>query len=291
MRTEDNPQGLAFERFLATAHLTTPYQHPVIGWMHDLEKMNIQDLRSWYQRYYTPDNAVLVVIGDVQPEKVLALAKQYFGPIKPSPIPLRRQQQEPPALGKKSVEIHAPAQLPIFMTGYTVPGITTAENPSDPYALELIAGILGAGDSARFGKELIRGEHIASGLETYYNIYARNQTQFIIYGAPNAAHTIEALEKAVLAQIKKLQEKPVSPEELQRVKTQIIAQKTFEKDSIFGQAMELGLLETIGIGWQHKDDYINKLNRIKPEQIQQAARQYFQENAMTVAELIPTKQD
>lgn len=289
MRTDDNPQGLAFERFLATAHLTTAYQHPVIGWMHDLENMDIADLRSWYQRYYAPNNACLVVVGDVDPQQVFALAKHYFASLKASPIPLRQSQQEPPALGKKTVEIHAPAQLPIFMMGYTAPGINTAKNASDPYALELIAGILGAGDSARFSKDLIRGEHIASGLETYYNIYARFQTQFIIYGAPSQNHTIEQLQKAVLTELKRLQEQPVSEVELQRVKTQIIAQKTFEKDSIFSQAMELGLLETVGIGWQHTDAYIANLNNINPEQIQEAAKQYFQEHAMTVAELVPSE--
>jgi zinc protease len=290
MRTDDNPQGLSFERFLATAHLTTPYHHPVIGWMHDLEHMDIKDLRAWYQQYYAPNNAVLVVVGDVQPKEVLDLAKHYFANIPSSSIPIRKQQIEPPALGKKLVAIHAPAQLPIFMIGYTVPGLKLATQVSDPYALELIAGILSAGDSARFSKDLIRGDHIASGLEAYYNIYARHQTQFIIYGAPNQSHTIDQLQNAVLAQLKLLQETPVSDQELQRVKTQIIAQKTFEKDSIFGQAMELGLLETIGLGWQNTNTYKTKLNSISPAQIQAVAKQYFQENAMTVAELIPTAQ-
>lgn len=289
-RTDDSPQGLALERFLATAHLSMPYQHPVIGWMDDLHHMKLSELKAWYEKYYAPNNATLVVVGDVQPQQVLSLAKQYFGAIPARPAPSRKTPVEPPALGKKSVKIHAPAQLPVIMMGFTVPGITTASKPWEPYALEVLAGVLDAGDSARFTRELIRADHIASSMGAWYNLYSRYQSQFILYGSPAASHTIADIENALIQQIKRLQKTSVPEAELQRVKNQIIAQKTYEKDSIFSQAMELGLLETVGLGWQKAAIYAEQINQVTPEQIQEVANRYFQENAMTTAELIPLSQ-
>ncbi|HAZ7572411.1 insulinase family protein [Legionella sp. PATHC032] len=291
LRTDNNPQALAFERFLATAHLTAPYNHPVIGWMNDLTNMKVEDLKKWYESYYAPNNATLVVVGDVNPEKVHALAERYFGSIAKRPIASRKPQHEPSALGKKMVYINAPAKLPLLLIGYTVPGVKTAKNHWEPYALEIIAGILDAGESARFAKHLVRGNQVATGAEAYYNLYSRYQSQFIVYGAPSQDHQIKDLEKALIAELDALKKAPVSNQELQRVKNQIIAQKTFEKDSIFGQAMELGLLETIGLGWKNTETYTKAINEITPEQIQQVAQRYFQENNMTVAELKPIRQE
>lgn len=289
LRTDDNPQALTFERFLATAHLTAPYNHPVIGWMSDLKQMTVEDARAWYTRYYTPNNAIVVVVGDVLAKDVYHLAKQHFGSLKKQPLPVRKPQPEPPPLGPKTVLIEAPAQVPMLMIGYTVPTVNTTSNTTqhDPYALELIAGILDAGDSGRVTQRLVRGLQVASNVDIFYNLYARYQTQFILYGTPSQSHSLNELKKGIFSEIKRLQEEPISSEELQRVKTQIIAQKTFERDSQFGQAMELGLLETIGLGWKTADKYIDRIHQVTPKHIQQAAIRYFQHNNQTEARLIP----
>ncbi|TAL60031.1 MAG: insulinase family protein [Legionella sp.] len=287
LRTDDNPQALAFERFLATAHLTAAYNHPVIGWMSDLNQMSVNDIKTWYQNYYGPNNATLVVVGDVDPQKVRALAEKYFASIPKKTFLARKPQEEPPALGKKSLIVHAPAKLPLLLMGYGVPSLVTAKNKWEPYALELIAGILDAGNGSRLAKNLIRGSHVATGADVYYNLYSRYPTQFVLYGAPSQNNSVADLQKSLLSELEILKTVPVSEKELQRIKTQIIAQKTYEKDSIFGQAMELGLLETVGIGWQHTNDYVKDLNAITPEQIQKTAQRYFQENNRTDAELVP----
>lgn len=289
LRTDDNPQALTFERFLATAHLTAPYNHPVIGWMSDLQQMRVNDARAWYRRFYAPNNAVLVVVGDVNADNVFNLAKKYFSHLKKRPQVTRKSQIEPPRLGKKAVTVHAPAQLPMLMLGFTTPTVKTAnaKNTADPYALEIIAGILDAGDSGRFTTHLVRSKQIASDVDTYYNLYARHQAQFILYGAPNQTHTIQDLKEGILTEIELIKKQPLSTDELQRVKTQIVAQKTFERDSIFGQAMELGLLETIGLGWQTSEKYIERINSVTPQQVQKAAQRYFKENNMTEAVLEP----
>ncbi len=289
LRTDDNPQALTFERFLATAHLTAPYNHPVIGWMSDLQQMSVTDARAWYQRFYVPNNATLVVVGDVNAPHVFTLAKKYFGHLEKRPQIERKPEKEPPRLGKKTVDVYASAQVPMLMLGYTVPSVktTTSDNSLDPYALEIIAGILDAGNSGRVSSQLVRGKHIASNVDVFYNLYARYQTQFILYGTPSQSHTASELKKGIITEIKRLQTEPVNEKELQRVKTQIIAQKTFERDSIFGQAMELGLLETLGLGWQTAGKYIDRINSVTAQQVQKAAQRYFQGNNMTQALLIP----
>jgi len=290
LRTDNNPQALTFERFLATAHLASPYHHPVIGWMSDLEQMTAEDTRTWYERYYAPNNATLVVVGDVNANDVHELAKTYFGSISQHPVIPRKSQVEPRNLGKKTVQVRIPAQVQMLMIGYTVPTVktATADNAADPYALEIIAGILDAGDNGRFTKELVRQKQVASNVDVFYNLYARYQTQFVLYGTPSQSHKIAELRAGMLAEMKRLQSEPVDAKELQRIKNQIIAQKTFERDSIFGQAMELGLLETVGLGWQVADKYVERINSVTPEQLQKAAQRYFNETVITEAALIPT---
>jgi zinc protease len=295
MRTDDNPQALTYERFLATAHLTSPYHHPVIGWMSDLKQIEINDARAWYEQYYVPNNATLVVVGDVTMDTLRPLAEQYFGRLTPHSQKIRKLQIEPPVLGRKQVSVHASAQIPAMMIGYTVPSVKTVtekiadDAPWAPYALELIAGILDAGDSSRFNDRLVRNHHLASSMAVQYILYARYQTQFVIFATPDATHSIEELRKGVMAELRRLQTEPISEAELKRVKTQVIAEKTFERDSIFSQAMEIGLLETVGLGWQTAEDYNHQINQITPEQIQKAAERYFTENNLTEALLIPNQ--
>lgn len=173
------------------------------------------------------------------------------------------------------------------MIGYSVPGVSTAKTAYEPYALEMIAGILDAGEGARFAKNLIRKKHVATGANAYYNLYSRYQTQFIVYGAPTQNKNIRELQKELIFELNDLKKTPVSDKELKRIKNQIIAQKTYEKDSIFGQAMELGLLETVGLGWKTSTHYTDAISAVTAAQIQQTAQHYFQEDNMTIAELEP----
>ena len=289
MRTDNSPQALTYERFLAAAHLGAPYHHPVIGWMNDLKTMDVSDAKTWYQRYYAPNNATLVVVGDVEAAQVYALAQQYFGSMAKHALPLRKLQQEPPALGLKTVRVQSPSQIPVIILGYTVPTVKTAtpEQALTPYALDLIHCILALGDNARFNARLVRGSQIASGLVVNYNGYARDQTQFVLMGTPSKNHTLAELKSGMLHEINVLKTTRINEHALQRIKTQLIAQKTFQRDSIYDQAVELGMLETVGLGWKTADQYIERMNRVTAEQIQKTAQRYFQNNNMTEARLVP----
>ncbi len=289
LRTDDNPQALTFERFLAAAHLSAPYHHPVIGWMSDIRHLTVPDVRHWYETFYTPDNATVVVVGDVEPNAVFELVKKEFGAIKQKEPVERKQQKEPPTLGKKVLNVHAPANIPILLQGYTVPSVKTAslQHTDAPYVLEVIAALLDAGESGRFSQHLIRGKEQASSIGVEYNLYTRYQTQFVIYGAPSASNTLEGLSQQLAAELDILKTTPVPPDELKRVKTQLIAQKIFERDSVFGQAMELGMLETIGLGWQAAEQYEARIRAVTAEDIQAVTRRYFKEERMTEAHLLP----
>lgn len=287
LRTDDNPKALTLERFLATAHLSAPYNHPVIGWMSDLQQMDIAALKQWYLSHYLPNNATLVVVGDVNPEKIHTLAEHYFGAIPAKPIQTSISQIEPPALGKKSLFVNTPAQLPLLVMGYSVPSVKSAKHPWEAYALELIAGILDASEGSRLTHHLINETHVASSVTTMYNLYSKYPTQFILMATPSQTHTVKDLQNSLLTEITALKNTPVSEKELQRVKNQIIAQKTFENDSIFSQAMELGLLETIGLGWQHAQEFNQAILAITAEQIQHTAQHYFQQQNTTLAQLKP----
>ncbi len=290
MRTNNNPQALTFERFLATAHLTPPYHHPVIGWMNDIKHLTVEDAKQWYQNYYNPNNALLIVVGDVIPKDVFELAKKYFGQLKKGPLIEHRQQQEPPRLGKKITQVLTSSSLSMLIIGVTVPTVNTVTKDSnlDPYALELIAGLLDAGDSGRLTTDLIQRDRIANNINVSYNLYARYQTQFIIAGTPNKSQSLADLKRGILSELTQLKKELVTVNELQRVKTQILAQKTFEKDSLFGQAMEIGVLEINGISKDAQIRYEEQLNRITPLIIQNTAERYFQAKEMTEAIMNPS---
>ncbi len=287
MRVEDNPQSLTRERFLAAAHVKNPYHHPVIGWMNDLQHLNVNDLRKWYQQWYVPNNAIVVVVGDVKPKKVLALAKKYFGPLTSEKLPEIKPQKAVKPIGERHVLVEAPARVAWLIMGYNVPSLTTAKHEWKPYALSVIAGILDGGNSSRIPRELIRGQQVAASAGVSYSIDSRLSSLFVFGGNPAKDHDVAQLQQAFMQQIKQLKDKPVTKQELERVKAQVIAGKIYQKDSLSSQANEIGSLESVGLSWKVGDEFVKRIEAITPEQIQQVAREYFVPKRLTVAQLKP----
>lgn len=287
MRTEDNPQSQTLERFLAAANIVEPYHHPVVGWMSDLQNMTVADLRQWYQRWYAPNNAIVVVVGDVKPEQVYQLAQQYFGALKPSVLPVVKPQQEVKSLGERDITVKVPAQLPWLVLGYNVPVVKTAQQSWEPYALDVLTSILDGGASARFAQNLVRGQQVAADTNVSYNLYSRFSNLFVINATPAQGHSIEQLQAALLEQVKQVQDALVSPAELQRVKAQIIASKIYRKDSVSEQANEIGSLMAVDLPWQLADEYVARVSAVTPQQIQAVARKYLISDHLIVAKLSP----
>jgi len=287
LRTDDKPTSLTYERFNAVAFVNNPYRKPIIGWMEDLDTMKIDDLREWYRTWYAPNNATLVVVGDVRATQVFSLAKEYFGPLKPAEIPRLKPRREVQQYGIKRVQVKAPARVPFLVMGYKVPVLNTSEDKDDVYALELLSGLLDGGNSSRFSKNLVRGSQIATSVSAGYSIYALHDSLFTISAIPSNGTSMDDMEAAIIAQIKAIQDELPTEDELARVKAQVVASSVFEQDSSFYQAMKIGIMETVGLGWQTKDEYVDRINAITAEQVQQVARKYFVEDHLTVAELIP----
>ncbi len=287
MRTEDKPDALVDEKFNAAAWISSPYHHPIIGWINDLHNLKVSDLRSWYARWYAPNNATLVVVGDVKVNDVFKLAKKYFAAIPPSLMQPVKPRIETPQKGPRRITVRVPAKLPYLLMGYKVPVLKTAKKKWEPYALEVLAGILSGGDSARFPKELIRKQQIAVSVDAGYNLYSHLAGLFTLDATPAAGHSVADVKKAILVQLRRLKNKPVTAEELARIKAQVVAGKVYEQDSLFYQAMQMGTLETVGLGWQRMDEYASKVRAITAKQVQQVAKKYLRGNSLTVAVLEP----
>ena len=290
-RTDDKPTSLMREQFNATAFLNSPYRAPVIGWMVDLDHMKLADLQDWYKKWYAPNNATLIVVGDVEAEAVFAMAKKYFAGFEKSEIAAPKPRTEVKQLGMRSIVVKAPAKLPSLRMGYKTPGILDSKNKWEPYALEVLANILDGGSSARFSKNLVRGQEIAAGIGAGYNGYGRLPDLFSVAGTPAKGHTVEALTKAVLAEIELLKNEKVSAEELKRVKAQVIAGEIYERDSIEHIATIMGSLESTGIGYKEMDRYVPEILKVTPEQIQEVAKKYLIEDQLTIARLDPQPLD
>ena len=287
LRTDDNPRALTREQFYATAFVSSPYQNPIIGWMDDLKNLKVEDLRDWYQRWYAPNNATLVVVGDVEAQAVFELAEKYFGQLAPTDATPLKPRQEVPQNGLRNITVKAPAELPYLLMGYKVPVLASASDAWEPYALEMLAGILSGSNSARFPRELVREQQIAVGVNVGYDLFARQADLLVIEATPAQGHTVDEVKQAVAQQIERLKSELVSEDELARIKAQVVAHKVYEQDSVFYQAMQLGMLETIGLGWQKVDEYSEQIRAITAEQVQTVARKYLVEEGLTITVLEP----
>lgn len=291
MRTDDDPQSLTYERFNAVAYAASPYRNPVIGWPGDLDELQVGDLREWYRQWYAPNNATLVVAGDVDPEQVFALAQRYFGPLKAENVAKPKTRAEPEQRGEQRIRVKAPAQEPYLIMGFKAPSIASAAQDWEPYALEVLSSVLDGGSSARLARELVRGTQVAASAGASYNAVSRLPGLFLLDGVPAKGHDVAELESALRAQIERLKREPVDPAELERIRNQLIAAKVYEQDSVFSQAMQIGQLETVGLPWTLADRYVERLSAVTPEQIQAVARQYLTPDRLTVAVLDPQPLD
>jgi zinc protease len=287
LRTDDQPRAKLAEHFDALAYTNSPYKDPIIGWPDDVSGLTVDDLSAWYKQWYAPNNATVVVVGDVDPKAVLALARKHFGPLKAGKPPILKTRGEVEQLGVRRMTVKLPAKLPFLVMGYKTPVLKGATEAWEPYALEVLAGILDGGNSARLESRLVRGRQIAASVGAGYDLYARLPALFMLQGTPVAGKTLQDLEQALLTEVRQLQDQPVAPEELERVKAQVLAGKVYERDSMFYQAMQLGMAETVGLGWQVVDEYVEAVNAVTPEQIQAVARKYLIEDRLSIGYLDP----
>ena len=291
MRTDDNPQSKLFEQMNAVAFQAHPYRRPIIGWMNDLENMSAADAKAWYDTWYVPNNAYVVITGDVDHKEVFALAEKYYGGLEGRPLPARKPQAEPAQDGTRRVTVKAPAELPVLIMGWKAPVLRDADKDSEPYALDMLAAILDGHEAARFNKKLVREDKVAISVDASYDSTARGPGMFYVAGTPAEGKTVADLEAAVRAELSRIQQDGVSEAELKRAKAQIVAAQTYKLDSTFGQAMEIGQTESAGIPYGKIERMIEKLQQVTAAEVQAAARRILIDDTLTVGVLDPQPLD
>ena len=287
MRTDDDPQALMNEKLMAVAYQEHPYRSPVIGWMNDLQTLSVEDAKRWYKNWYAPNNATLVVAGDVKASEVFALAQRYYGGIPARSLPSRKPFSEPPQAGIKRIVVKAPAKLPQLVMAYHAPTLRDSEKDWQPYALQILAGILDGNASARLNRALVREQQLASAVNVEYDSTSRGPSLFMLAGIPSEGRNVTELESGLREQIAMLKRDGVSEDELKRVKAQVTASEVYKLDSLFYQAMQIGQMESIGLSFKDIPVILQKLQAVTPRQVQDVAREYLQDDQLTIAVLDP----
>jgi zinc protease len=296
LRTEDNPRALMSEQLLATAFVASPYRRPVVGWMSDLDAMTPADAREFYQRWYVPANAAVVVAGDVDVNRVRELAEKYYGGIAARPLPARKPRLEPTQAGLRRIEFKAPAEQAQVSLVFKVPGLQSLTvsdaTQQDALALTVLAAVLDGYSGARLDRALTQGpDRLADSAGAYNGLWGRGPQLFSLGATPAPGKTAQQVEAALREQVARIAREGVSEAELTRVKTQWVASEVYKLDSVFNQARELGSQWVQGLPLNAGELLIERLRAVTAEQVKAVAGRYFGDDQLTVAVLLPQPLD
>ncbi len=284
-RTDDDPYSYLIENLYAIAFLVHPYHAPIIGWMGDLERLTQEDVVQHYQRYYVPNNATIVVVGDFYADELLPKIKQHFEKIPRGPKVLQAVTPEPKQMGERRAIVRREAQLPFIFSAYHAPNY---KNP-DSYALTVLSNILSSGKSARLYRSLVYQQQIALETGGYYNGLTTDPELFYVYATAQPEGSPALLEAALNKEIARLQSALVTDTELKKAKNQIAASYLMASDSNFYRAMQIGTAETVGAGYRYVLDYVDNIQKVTAEDVRRVAALYLVDDAKSVGTLIPKK--
>lgn len=292
MRTEDNPRALLGEQLYAASFVASPQRRPIIGWMGDLDSTSAQDVRTFYRQWYTPNNAAVVVAGDVDVPRVRAWAEKYYGSIAMRAVPQRKPRVEPPQRGMRRVQLKAPAEQAYVALAFHVPRISRVQDMTqddrEALALLVLSAVLSDYDGARLERALTQGpQRVADSAGSSASVLSRGPGLFMLSGVPAAGHSAQEVEHALRAQVARIAQEGVDEAELERVKTQWMAEQIYEKDSLMAQAQSLGSYWVLGMPPDAEEQLVEHLRTITPAQVQAVAAKYFGDDALTVATLLP----
>ena len=282
LRTEDNPQSVLIEQILATAFQIHPYRWPIIGWMEDIARFTLEDLKVYYRTYYNPANAFLVVVGDFKKEELLSKIEKALGSYSKGVAPNQEKDKEPLQIGERRIFVKKEAQLPTILMAYHVPNL----RDPDSYILEVIATILSGGKSSRLYQSLVRDKRLVLSADADHSLVSRDPNLFTLSADLLPGKEVSEVEKAFNQEIERLQREPVGEQELEKAKNQLEASFIFGQDSIFNQARLLAHHE-IALNWKAIDDYLPSIQKVTPEDIQRVAKKYLVQDNRTVGILIP----
>lgn len=284
--SESQPIGRLIEEFLALAYKGHPYGQPVIGHMSDLEGLTRGEAQGFYRTHYIASNMTAAVVGNIEAEEVIRVARKYFSKLPTGPKPPPVETIEPPQLGERRVVIEDPSQ-PLVIIGYHKPD---ARHPDDA-VFDAITDIVGIGRTSRLYKSLVKEKKIALQVGAFPGFPGNKYPNlFVLYAFPAKGHTAEEMEEAIDAEIKRIKTELVSEEELKGVKTRTSANFIRNLRSNSGMASQLTFFEGVTGDWRSLFKAVEQINAVTPEDIQRVANEYFQRKNRTVGMLV-TKEE
>ena len=284
MRTDDDPVNSLYEETVSTAFKAHPYQWPIVGWMHDLENITLREAVDYYNTYYQPNNATLVVVGDLDPQSALTEIQDTFGKIPRGPEPPPFLPLEPPQQGERRTELHREAQLPAIFMAYHTPDL----NDQDAFPLQVLSLILSQGRSSRLYQHLVYEAKLALDAGADYDFATANPSLFVFYAQPLPGKAMNTIEQALDAEIEKIKSQPVSEKELTKAKNQTEAAFIMSQDSLFYRGMLLGRYQTIG-SWKKLNEIVPGIRAVTAEDVKRVAQKYLVKANRTVGILNPIK--
>jgi len=287
MRTDDDPNSRMFEELSSVALRLSPYRDPVIGWMQDLKRLSITDVRAFYKTHYIPGSATVVVVGDVDFEHVKKTVKHTFGRLKKRPVAARFNPVEPEPIGPKRMVALLPAQLPMLAITTPVPVWHPGRNDAEAAAMAVATEILAGGRSAILNREIVDKQRKAFAAAAGYDAFGMGIDLWFAYGMLGPKQTPEAFEKAFWATINHLKKTGPDKAQLAAAKRRMIADEVFAQDSLYLRAKEIGILETIGIGADKRDVWLATIRKVTAKDIKQVLRRWIREERSTTGLLQP----
>ena len=285
---ENVPGARLGEATNAAFYLNNPYHTPIIGWRSEMEGLTTADALAWYHRWYAPNNAVLVVSGDVSPEEVHRLAQKYFGAIPRRDVPVRARPVDPPDATERRVTLRdAQVRQPFLERLYPAPNYRTAKG-NEGYALEVASEILGGDAASRLYNHLVVEQRVASDAQAGYSQDTFDPGAFEIVASPASNIEIGALEAAVDAELKKLRDGGVTEDELSRAKARLVQAATLERDSVSGPAQVVGMTLAIGRSVQDVETWPDRIAAVTKADVDGAVKAVLSQPAVT-GELLPAE--
>jgi zinc protease len=286
-RVANSPRAKLGEQIDAALYLNHPYGRPVIGWRHEIETLNREDALAFYRRFYTPNNAILVIAGDVSGDEVKELAEATYGKVAPVvEIGPRRRPQEPPPVAARQVTLADPrVELPSLQRSYLVPSTTTAK-PGEGEALEVLGYILGQGNTSRLNRTLVVEREVAVSAGGWYSGSALDASKFAVYGSPKPGVTLPQLEAAIDAVIDEVVARGVTADELDRARNRLLADAIYVRDSQSSMARWFGAALTTGSTVQKVLTWPERIGAVTAEAVQAAAKNWLEKRRSVTGYLI-----
>jgi len=274
-RTDNNPQSLFSEAMSAALYRNHPYGIPVIGWRHEIRKHDRESALAFYERFYAPDNAILVVAGDVTPDAVRRLAETHYGPLEPEGRPPEARPQEPPVRAPQRIVMEDErVRQPYVMRQYLAPTRGSGD-PETAAALEVLSQVLGDGITSRFAEKLERGDRTAISTGAWYSATMRDAGSFTIYGVPARGVDLRTVEDGLDAVLARLKEEGPTEEELDRVKRLSRASLIYAQDSQSGLARRYGRALAVGLDLEDIAAWPDAIQAVSAEDVRRVAREYL----------------